>query len=90
MGLVDGVNPCAMWVLIVLLGILLHVEKRSRMLLYSAAFIVMSGVVYFVFMTAWATLFRLVGRDGIHPRHGYSYHPCGLWRPGHLGGQLYW
>lgn len=61
MGLVDGVNPCAMWVLIVLLGILLHVEKRSRMLLYSAAFIVMSGVVYFVFMTAWATLFRLVG-----------------------------
>lgn len=61
MGLVDGVNPCAMWVLVVLLGILLHVKTRSRMLLYSAAFIVMSGVVYFVFMTAWATLFRLVG-----------------------------
>lgn len=61
MGLVDGVNPCAMWVLIVLLGILLHVKTRSRMLLYSAAFILMSGVVYFVFMTAWATMFGLVG-----------------------------
>ncbi len=61
MGLVDGVNPCAMWVLIVLLGILLHVDKRSRMLLYAAAFIVMSGVVYFAFMTAWTTLFGLVG-----------------------------
>lgn len=61
MGLVDGVNPCAMWVLIVLLGILLHVKTRGRMLLYSAAFIVMSGVVYFGFMIAWATMFRLVG-----------------------------
>lgn len=61
MGLVDGVNPCAMWVLLVLLGILLHVEARSRMLLYATAFIVTSGVVYFVFMTAWATVFGLVG-----------------------------
>lgn len=60
-GLVDGVNPCAMWVLIVLLGILLHVKSRRRMLLYAAAFIVASGVVYFLFMTAWATLFELVG-----------------------------
>jgi hypothetical protein len=61
MGLVDGVNPCAMWVLIVLLGVLLHVRTRRRLILYSAAFIVMSGVVYFIFMTAWATLFQLVG-----------------------------
>lgn len=61
MGLVDGVNPCAMWVLIVLLGILLHVKTRGRMLLYAGAFIVMSGVVYFAFMVAWAALFQLVG-----------------------------
>lgn len=61
MGLVDGVNPCAMWVLIVLLGILLHVKTRTRMIVYAATFIITSGVVYFVFMTAWATLFRLVG-----------------------------
>lgn len=61
MGLVDGVNPCAMWVLIVLLGILLHVKRRSRMVLYAGVFVLMSGVVYFAFMTAWSALFELVG-----------------------------
>lgn len=61
MGLVDGVNPCAMWVLLVLLGILLRVKVRGRMLVYATTFIVMSGVVYFVFMTAWTALFRLIG-----------------------------
>ncbi|NUQ72642.1 MAG: thioredoxin family protein [Polyangiaceae bacterium] len=65
MGLVDGVNPCAMWVLIVLLGILLHVKERRLMLLYAGTFVVMSGVVYFAFMTAWAVLFQLVGLSRI-------------------------
>lgn len=60
-GLADGVNPCAMWVLVVLLGILLHVETTKRMLLYAGTFVVMSGVVYFTFMVAWATLFALAG-----------------------------
>ena len=60
-GLVDGVNPCAIWVLLVLLGILAHVRSPRRMLLYAGTFVVMSGVVYFVFMSAWATLFSLVG-----------------------------
>lgn len=60
-GLADGVNPCAIWVLVVLLGILLHVETTRRMVLYAGTFVVMSGAVYFVFMTAWATLFELVG-----------------------------
>jgi thiol-disulfide isomerase/thioredoxin len=60
-GLADGLNPCAIWVLVVLLGILLHVESTPRMLLYAGTFVVMSGVVYFVFMSAWATLFALAG-----------------------------
>ncbi len=60
-GLVDGVNPCAMWVLVVLLGILIHVQSWRRMLMYAGTFVVMSGVVYFFFMTAWSALFQLVG-----------------------------
>jgi thiol-disulfide isomerase/thioredoxin len=60
-GLADGVNPCAIWVLVVLLGILLHVETPRRMLLYAGTFVVMSGVVYFVFMTAWVVIFSLMG-----------------------------
>lgn len=60
-GLADGVNPCAMWVLVVLLGILMHVRETKRMLLYAGTFVVMSGVVYFGFMVAWSTLFELLG-----------------------------
>jgi thiol-disulfide isomerase/thioredoxin len=61
MGLADGVNPCAIWVLVVLLGILLHVKSPKRMLLYAGTFVLMSGLVYFGFMTAWSALFVLVG-----------------------------
>lgn len=60
-GLVDGINPCAMWVLLVLLSILVHVKSRKRLALFGGTFVVASGVVYFVFMTAWAGLFSLIG-----------------------------
>lgn len=67
-GLVDGVNPCAFYVLVVLLGILLHVKDRGRIALYGATFVVMSGVVYFLFMTAWLNAFALLGSVGWIPR----------------------
>jgi hypothetical protein len=60
-GLFDGINPCAMWVLLVLLGILAHVKSRRRLLLFGATFVAMSGVVYFAFMTAWSVFFQLAG-----------------------------
>jgi hypothetical protein len=60
-GLLDGINPCAMWVLLVLLGLLLHVRQRRRLLLFGGVFVLMSGLVYFLFMTVWVGLFRLVG-----------------------------
>lgn len=60
-GLVDGINPCAMWVLLVLLGVLAHVRSTKRLFMVGGTFVVMSGVVYFAFMTAWLGLFELVG-----------------------------
>jgi len=60
-GLVDGINPCAMYVLVAMLGILLHVKSRKRMLLFGGTFVVMSGVVYFMFMSAWLGIFTLSG-----------------------------
>lgn len=60
-GLLDGINPCAMWVLLVLLGLLLHVRRRQRLLLFGGIFVLMSGIIYFLFMTVWVGLFRLVG-----------------------------
>jgi len=60
-GLVDGINPCAIWVLVVLLGILTHVRSTRRIVIVAGTFVVMSGVVYFLFMTGWLGLFRFVG-----------------------------
>jgi hypothetical protein len=60
-GLADGFNPCAFWVLLVLLGLLGRVRARSRVLLLGGAFVAVSGLVYFGFMTAWSGLFALAG-----------------------------
>lgn len=60
-GLVDGFNPCAMWVLLFLLSILVNVKDRTRILLIAGTFVVVSGVVYFAFMAAWLNLFLLIG-----------------------------
>ena len=60
-GLVDGINPCAFYVLVVMLGILLHVRSRTRIALFGGTFVLMSGVVYFLFMTAWLNAFLFAG-----------------------------
>ncbi len=60
-GLLDGLNPCAMWVLVVLLGLLVNVRARGRLLLFGGAFVLVSGLVYFAFMTAWSGLFASLG-----------------------------
>lgn len=60
-GLLDGVNPCAMYVLVVLLGVLLHAGSRGRVVLYGAVFVAASGIVYVLFMTAWLGLFAVAG-----------------------------
>ena len=60
-GLVDGFNPCAMWVLLFLLALLVNVESRARMLAIAGCFVLVSGLAYFAFMAAWLNVFLLVG-----------------------------
>ncbi|MDJ0955884.1 MAG: thioredoxin family protein [Arenicellales bacterium] len=61
MGLIDGFNPCAMWVLLFLLSLLVHLKDRRRIVLIAGTFVLVSGVVYFAFMAAWLNLFLVVG-----------------------------
>jgi len=61
LGLVDGFNPCAMWVLLFLLSILVNVRDRRRIILVAGTFVLVSGLVYFAFMAAWLNLFLLIG-----------------------------
>jgi glutaredoxin len=61
LGAVDGFNPCAMWVLVLLIGLLVGMNDRVRMWSYGAAFLLTSGAVYFLFMAAWLNLFLFLG-----------------------------
>ncbi|WJM95300.1 glutaredoxin family protein [Pseudomonas defluvii] len=61
LGLLDGFNPCAMWVLLFLLSLLVHLRDRARMALISGTFVLISGAVYYAFMAAWLNLFLLIG-----------------------------
>jgi hypothetical protein len=60
-GLVDGFNPCAMWVLLFLLSILVNLRDRGRILLVAGTFVLISGLAYFAFMAAWLNVFLMVG-----------------------------
>jgi hypothetical protein len=60
-GLIDGFNPCAMWVLLFLLSILVNLQDRARILAVAGTFVVVSGIAYFAFMAAWLNVFLFLG-----------------------------
>ena len=60
-GLVDGFNPCAMWVLLLLLSILVNIRDRLRIILIAGTFVLVSGLAYFAFMAAWLHVFEWIG-----------------------------
>lgn len=61
LGLADGFNPCAMWVLLFLISLLLGMKDRRRMWLLGIAFIMASGFVYYIFMAAWLNVLLFLG-----------------------------
>ena len=60
-GLLDGFNPCAMWVLLFLLALLVYTRSRKKMFLVGGIFILASGIVYYLFMAAWLNIYLYVG-----------------------------
>jgi glutaredoxin len=61
LGAIDGFNPCAMWTLVFLIGLLLGMQDRTRMWALGTAFIAGSAAVYFLFMAAWLNLLLFLG-----------------------------
>jgi hypothetical protein len=57
----DAFNPCAFFVLLFLLSLLVHQRDRRRMALIGGVFVLFSGLMYFAFMAAWLGLFRIMG-----------------------------
>jgi len=61
LGIVDGFNPCALWVLLYLISLVMTLRDRRRIWLIVGSFVLASGVLYFLFMTAWLNVFLFIG-----------------------------
>ncbi len=61
----DSFNPCAFFVLLSLLGLLVHAQSRKKMLLIGGIFVFFSGLIYFLFMAAWLNLFLVMGHIAV-------------------------
>ena len=57
----DAFNPCAFFVLLFLLSMMVHSRSRRRMALIGGIFVFFSGAIYFLFMAAWLNLFIYLG-----------------------------
>lgn len=52
-GLVDGFNPCAMWVLLFLISMLLGMKDKKRMWVLGVTFLATSAIIYMLIMLSW-------------------------------------
>lgn len=55
-GFIDGFNPCAMWILLFLISMLIGMKDRKKMWILGVTFLITSALVYFMFMVAWLNL----------------------------------
>lgn len=73
LGLVDGFNPCAMWILLFLITMLLGLKDRKRMWILGITFLFVSGLIYFLALVginfalefATSTIQKIIGLVGI-------------------------
>ena len=55
-GLIDGFNPCAMWILLFLISVLIGMKDRKRMWILGITFLVTSALVYMLIMLSWISI----------------------------------
>ena len=55
-GLIDGFNPCAMWVLLFLISILIGMKDRKRMWIIGLTFLLTSALFYMLIILSWITI----------------------------------
>lgn len=52
-GTVDGFNPCAMWVLLFLISMLIGMKDKKKMWILGSTFLITSALVYLLLMVSW-------------------------------------
>lgn len=63
-GALDGFNPCAMWVLLLLISMLFHLEQSWKRWFLGFVFLATSAVMYLFFMISWLNITLLFGNLG--------------------------
>ena len=58
--LADGFNPCAMWVLLFLISMLIGMKDKKRMWILGSTFLLTSALIYLIFMMSWLNLANLL------------------------------
>ena len=65
--IIDGFNPCTLWILSFLLVLLIssfgnnNKETEKKMLIVGFSFAVVVAIIYFLFMAAWLNIFKFIG-----------------------------
>lgn len=59
-GFADGFNPCAMWVLLFLISMLIGMKDKKRMWILGSTFLLTSALIYLIFMMSWLNLANLL------------------------------
>lgn len=59
-GIVDGFNPCAMWVLLFLISTLIGMKDKKRLWTLGLTFLITSSLVYMAFMVSWLSFAKMI------------------------------
>lgn len=59
LGFIDGFNPCAMWILLLLINMTLGMKEKKKMIVIGLTFILTSGVIYFLSMLGMSFILDL-------------------------------
>ncbi len=65
LGLVDGFNPCAMWVLMSFLLILWQIKNRKKMFQVVGIFIIAEAVMYWLILNFWYQTWDFIALDRV-------------------------
>lgn len=63
LGVIDGFNPCAMWVLITFLTLLSQAGSRKKMIFLAGLFILAQGIMYNLILNVWYQTWDFVALD---------------------------
>ncbi len=71
LGFVDGFNPCALWVLLFIINMLIGMKNKKKMFVLGYSFLLASAIVYFLamlginFVLSFAMLFKIRATIGL-------------------------